>query len=62
MIALMLCYVAFVVWAYLTQDMPFGVLLLMIVIPVVIIAGIAVALKSRIKEIEGGEEDEASKY
>lgn len=62
MIALMLCYVAFMVWAYLTQDMPFGVLLLMIVIPVVIIAGIAVALKSRIKEIEGGEEDEASKY
>ena len=31
-------------------------------LPVVIIGGILAALAGRMKEIEGGEEDEASKY
>ena len=37
-------------------------LIFLIAIPVVIIGGILAALAGRMKEIEGGEEDEASKY
>ncbi len=37
-------------------------LLLIAGIPAVIIVGTLVALAGRMKEIEGGEEDEASKY
>ena len=39
-----------------------GLLIFLIAIPVVIIGGILAALAGRMKEIEGGEEDEASKY
>ena len=35
---------------------------IMIIIPTVIIVGILIALKERMKEIDGGEEDEAAKY
>ena len=46
-----------------TQDpIPTGLLIFLIAIPVVIIGGILAALAGRMKEIEGGEEDEASKY
>ncbi len=62
MIVLMLFYVGLMVWAFITEDMPFAVLALMIIIPIAVIVGVAVALKSRIREIEGGEEDEATKY
>lgn len=39
-----------------------GVAVLMIAIPVVVIAGVIYACRERMKEIEGGEWDEASKY
>ena len=35
---------------------------IMIIIPTAIIVGIIIALKERMKEIDGGEEDEAAKY
>ena len=35
---------------------------LIVAIPVVVIVGVLLALKDRIRQIEGGEEDAASKY
>ena len=39
-----------------------GVAVVMVVIPVVVIAGVVYACRERMKEIEGGELDEADKY
>ena len=44
------------------DTMPKGILVAFIGISVIIIICIIVALRSRLKEIEGGEEDEAAKY
>ena len=41
---------------------PLGLLVFLIAIPVALIIGLWIALAGRMKEIEGGEEDEASKY
>ena len=50
-------------WVYtVDKSMPLWLLLLFIAILLMIGTGIIIALFSRIKEIEGGEEDEASKY
>lgn len=59
---LMVLYAGLGVVAFLYDDMPVGVLAAFIFIPLVIIVCIVYVVKSRIKEIEGGEEDEASKY
>lgn len=44
------------------DDVPLLVLLLGSIVPIVIVAGVVLALRERIKEINGGEEDEASYY
>lgn len=44
------------------EQAPAAVVLLLLAIPVCMIVGIVIALKSRIKEIKGGELDEASNY
>lgn len=44
------------------ETLPVGVLIVFLGIPVIVIICIIVALRSRIREIEGGEEDEAAKY
>lgn len=62
MIAFMLFSIGMIIWANSMDPIPLGLLIFFITIPVVIILCIAVALRSRFKEIEGGEEDEASKY
>ena len=49
-------------WANHYEHMPIGMLIFLIAIPTVVIIGLVIALISRLKEIEGGEEDEASKY
>lgn len=49
-------------WGNSQEALPIGILILFIGIPVVVIICIIVALRSRLKEIEGGEEDEAAKY
>ena len=49
-------------WANHYEHMPIGMLIFLIAFPTIAIIGLVVALISRIKEIEGGEEDEASKY
>ena len=62
MTVLMAISVVFVLWVNTEDPMPIGVLAILIAIPVVITGGILAALAGRMKEIEGGEEDEASKY
>lgn len=49
-------------WANSQEPLPLGVLSLFIVIHAIIIICVLIVLKSRLKEIEGGEEDEAAKY
>ena len=62
MTVLMLITIVIVFWANTQDPIPLGMLLLIAGIPAVIIVGTLVALAGRMKEIEGGEEDEASKY
>ena len=46
----------------LLQGMPFVLFLLLVIVPVGAAAGIVYMLIQRIREIRGGEEDEAGKY
>ena len=62
MTVLMLVTIIIVFWANAQDPIPLGMLLLIAGIPAVIIVGTLIALAGRMKEIEGGEEDEASKY
>ncbi len=62
MMAMMAGIIALMLWANSEAPMPAYVLAMFIGIPAVAIVGIAVVLRSRLKEIEGGEEDEAAKY
>ena len=62
MVLLMLITIVIVFWANTQDPIPLGMLLLIAGIPAVIIVGTLVALAGRMKEIEGGEEDEAAKY
>ena len=62
MIVLMLAMIGFFLWANSQETLPAGILIVFLGIPVIVIICIIVALRSRIKEIEGGEEDEAAKY
>ena len=62
MTVLMLVTIIIVFLANAQDPIPLGLLLLIAGIPAVIIAGTLIALAGRMKEIEGGEEDEASKY
>ena len=62
MTVLMLVTIIIVFWANAQDPIPLGLLLLIAGIPAVIIAGTLIALAGRMKEIEGGEEDEAAKY
>ena len=62
MILLMAFTIVLLLWANTQDPIPLGLLLLITAIPVIIIIGTLIALAGRMKEIEGGEEDEASKY
>ena len=62
MTVLMAISVVFVLWVNTEDPMPAALLAILIAIPVVITGGTLAALAGRMKEIEGGEEDEASKY
>ncbi|RDU24603.1 MerR family transcriptional regulator [Anaerosacchariphilus polymeriproducens] len=62
MIIFMLFIMGLTLWGNSVDPAPFGILMALIGIPGVVIIGIIVAMKIRFKEIEGGEEDEASKY
>ncbi|MGN1188168.1 MAG: transcriptional regulator, partial [Lachnospiraceae bacterium] len=62
MLVLMLVLIGILLWGNATDPIPIGLLLFFIGIPIAVIIGVLVALWGRMKEIEGGEEDEASKY
>lgn len=62
MTVLMAISVVFVLWVNTEDPMPIGLMAILVAIPVVITGGTLAALAGRMKEIEGGEEDEASKY
>ncbi|MGN1156668.1 MAG: MerR family transcriptional regulator [Agathobacter sp.] len=63
MIAIMLFVLGALVYGFIIDtDFPIWALLLFATPIVVVITGILVAMKSRMKEIDKGEEDEAAKY
>ena len=62
MIILMFFMIGLFLWGNSQEALPVGILAVFIGIPSIVIICIIVALRSRLKEIEGGEEDEASKY
>lgn len=62
MIILMIIVIGFVLWAAKVDPIPMPVLLFIIAMPVAVIIGVLLALKQRMKQIEGGEEDAARKY
>ena len=62
MTLLMLLTIIIIFWANIQDPIPTGLFLLLEGIPIVIIVGTLIALAGRMKEIEGGEEDEAAKY
>lgn len=61
-IIFLLLPILLLLWANSQEPLPLGVLALFIVIHAIIIICVLIVLKSRLKEIEGGEEDEAAKY
>ena len=62
MVLLMAVMIGIFIWAAVTDPIPIPILIILIAFPVVIIVGVLLALKERMKQIEGGEEDAASKY
>ena len=62
MIVLMGISMGFVAWAAKVDPIPVPLLLVIMAIPAAVIVGVLLALKERMKQIEGGEEDAARKY
>ena len=58
---ILMCMIA-CTYAFVTEGMPVWIFLVSIIIPIFIMGGLIVSLIQRNREIEGGEEDEASKY
>ncbi len=54
--------IALQIWGEIVEPMPIPLFLIFLAIPFVVIVGTVMALIQRLKEIEGGEENEASKY
>ncbi|MBR0421506.1 MAG: MerR family transcriptional regulator [Clostridia bacterium] len=61
-IALILPALFVILWANGQSPLPVGLLVLFVAIPVVVIVCVVAVLIQRIKEIKGGEEDEAAQY
>ena len=61
-IIFMLAWIGLFLWVGSKEQIPAGIFILFTAIPVIVIVCVIVAIRSRIKEIEGGEEDEAAKY
>ena len=62
MIVWMVVLIGVLLWAAKVDPIPLPFLIVIIVIPVAVIVGVLLALKERMKQIEGGEEDAARKY
>lgn len=61
-IAFFAAILALLVWGYTVDPIPWPIIALLAVIMTALIAGVVLALRERMKEIDGGEEDEALKY
>ena len=61
-ILFMIAMIILVIWMDRIDPAPLGFIILMVAIFIAIIIGVFLALKERLKEIDGGELDEASKY
>ena len=59
---LMLGVIALLVWAWIYDPIPFGIVLCIIAIPAAVLIGVFIALIQRLREIEGGEEYAARNY
>ena len=62
MVIFMAAMIGIMIWRCMEDPVPIGFMLFMIGIPAAVIIGVIAALIGRVKEIKGGEEDEASKY
>lgn len=62
MIVFMAAMIGFMVWGCMEDPVPIWAMVFMIGIPAAVIIGVIAAMIGRVREIEGGEEDEASKY
>ena len=62
MILLMVALIVIFAWAAVMDPIPVPILGIIMAFPVVVIGGVLLALKDRIRQIEGGEEDAARKY
>ncbi len=61
-IVFMIAVICMILWGNHEDPLPVGVLIFLLLIPAGVIAGVVLALHQRIKELKGGELDEAGKY
>lgn len=61
-VAFMASVIGMIIWANSVDAAPVAVLVLTIGMPALVIIGVVMALMQRLKELKGGEADEASKY
>ena len=62
MIVFMAATMGIMIWAQSVDPMPVVFFAIVLAVPVITIIGVLLALYMRLKEIEGGEENEAAKY
>lgn len=65
MVLLMAALSWLLIWAYLTdpsESPPLGVVAVLAALPVLVISGVLLALRQRLKEIGKGEADDAKQY
>jgi DNA-binding transcriptional MerR regulator len=62
MIVFMAATMGMIIWAQSVDPMPVMFFAVVLAVPVITIIGVLLALYMRLKEIEGGEENEAAKY
>ena len=62
MVVLMIMIIVLLAWAAKVDPIPLPFLLMIMAMPAAVIIGVLLALKERMKQIEGGEEDAARKY
>lgn len=62
MVIFMAAMIGIIIWGCMEDPVPIGFMVFMTGIPAAVIIGVIAALIGRVKEIKGGEEDEASKY
>jgi hypothetical protein len=61
-LAIMAAYVIIILWGNSQDPLPVPVLIFILLIPAAVAAGVIIALRQRLKEIKGGELDDARKY